>query len=240
VFCLRTKVEYKRVGAEPGEKSRNRTVHGTAMAYAKAGGYTYLITNAHNFGDDKIFTFGMTPGKNGINLTLDKLVKNKEHSTLVTNVFDKDKSDDIKVEPVARDKDLDIAIVRTKADIPVAKSYIKGLKVAPERGDDVYVIGFPRARFNATTKGVVSTPNHKYAGKRYDILDVTSTFGNSGSPYFFRRGAVLYFGGVVRAIMPYPRSNATNFTMGIPFKRLSKLLYGSVSPVGRQGGDKKK
>ncbi|HII71198.1 TPA: hypothetical protein HA265_00405, partial [Candidatus Woesearchaeota archaeon] len=97
------------------------------------------------------------------------------------------------------------------------------------RGDEAYILGYPKALVRAQTKGIVAEPGFKASdGSRYDALDVTGTFGNSGSPYFIRRGKTLYWAGTVGALIPHRESHTSLFMLGIPIRQYKDLL----TPVG--------
>jgi len=239
VYCVRTRTEYALDGAPEGTPTVSQAGHGTAFAYGRRDGHVYLVTNAHVVDDPETFReVEMVPGPGGFAVVVNTYTKVGEHTYLVDNVSDDDPSDDIEVEEVAKDDALDIAVIRTDSDIHVAGSYVRETGMHAHLGEDVYVVGYPRGRFSAVTRGMVSHPDFvDEDGERLDVLDVTSTFGNSGSPYFVRRGGTLYWAGTMGKIMPYRGNSATMFTLGTPLRLYSGLLDDVPAAAAPDAGD---
>ena len=224
VHCVKTASGYVKEGTS--EAPDIKKGYGTAFAYAYDGTYTYLLTNVHVVSQpESVAMFGIEPKPTGgWSIVANKYKKVSEKSTLVDGVDDENEKDDIALETVAKNKDLDIAIVRAKKKLHVSRSYITDYSILPVVGDEVYVTGFPRGLFKAATKGMVSHPDIVVDKEHLDIIDVTSTFGNSGSPYFIRRGENLYWAGTVGKVLTYKNTSATLFTIGTPIRSYYKML----------------
>ncbi|MBN1543873.1 trypsin-like peptidase domain-containing protein [Candidatus Woesearchaeota archaeon] len=235
VHCVRTVAEYRLDGAPEGAPTETRTGHGTALAYAYRGGYTYLVTNVHVVDDpERITEVELVPGPGGLAIVLNTYTKVSERTTLVADAGDTDDSDDILVEEVAKDAELDIAVVRTPQRLTISDSYVADRSITPCLGEEVYVVGYPRGRFSAVTRGVISHPDYfdPEDNEHLDVIDITSTFGNSGSPYFVRRGDQLYWAGVMGQIMTYRGTPVTLFTLGTPIRAFAGLLDRTEPAVG--------
>lgn|GEM_PF-3829505 len=227
VHCVRTVAEYRLDGAPEGAPTERRVGHGTAFAYAYHDGYTYLVTNAHVVDDpDQITDVELVPGPGGLAIVINTYTKFSERTALVADANDSNEADDIVVEEVAKDAELDIAIVRTPQRLSVSGSYVADRSITPHVGEEVYVVGYPRGRFSAVTRGIVSHPDYfdPEDNEHLDVIDITSTFGNSGSPYFVRRGDQLYWAGIMGQIMTYRNTPVTLFTLGTPIRTFADLL----------------
>jgi len=231
VRCLRSKALYLLdiESASPAPPTKSRTGHGTAFAYMHKGGYTYLITNTHVVQDPEelveiTLSPGPEPGTAGISVS--RYLKIAQVNQLVDDASDDDDSDDIDLEVVATNEELDIAVVKTRSFIPNFGAYLVDTGIEPEVGEEVYVVGYPRGRYSAVTRGIIAHPDHidDDDGEHLDILDVNSTFGNSGSPYFVRRGGALYWAGIMGKISTYPESRSTMFTLGTPISTFADML----------------
>ncbi|MBW2964238.1 S1C family serine protease [Candidatus Woesearchaeota archaeon] len=236
VHCIRQTVEYRKAGAAPGSPTETKTWFGTAFAYTKRDGYTYLVTNHHVVDSPKeIPILKIMPGV----LTIDNYVKVSEKLELVDDRHDTKKEDDIAVEKVDSTKVPDAAVIRTRSNLYVASSYIRDDTIRPKRWEDAYVVGFPAAMFQNGTKGIVSQPGYAWPKEGIvDVLDLHVLGGNSGSPYFIRRGNDLYWGGIIEAHMG---GNGSALTIGVPLREFSGMLTKySQSPVVVPRGDAKK
>jgi S1-C subfamily serine protease len=234
VYCVRTKTEYMLEGAPEGTPPVVKSGHGTAFAYERRDGYTYLVTNVHVVDDpEKLQEIEITPAPGGFAIALKTYVKVSERTYLVDNAGDENALDDIEVDEVSKNSELDIAVIRTSKAVHVADSYVRDTSISPHLGEEAFVAGYPRGRFSAVTRGMVSHPDFvDEDGEHLDIIDVTSTFGNSGSPYFIRRGDRLYWAGTMGKIMPYRESSATMFTLGTPLRLYADMLDDVPQPSG--------
>ncbi|NQU78663.1 trypsin-like peptidase domain-containing protein [Candidatus Woesearchaeota archaeon] len=232
VHCVRTRTEYQRDSAEPDSPTRVRTGHGTAFAYMQRDGYTYLVTNEHVVTDPKTITVAEIVPSDGSN-SIQRAQYNRlgnSSSILVDNGADDNSSDDIDVEVVATDTDLDIAIIRTRTNLHVSTSYHRDNSFRAEMGDEVFITGYPQGWELAATRGVVSNPSHESDdGEQLQLLDVTGTFGNSGSPYFVRRGSELYWAGTMGKGRMYRQSRVTMFILGTPISEFNSMLDGGAT-----------
>lgn len=218
IFCIRTDADY-----EPKKEYQS---HGTAFAYMYKDGYTYLFTNSHNVSPpEQSAAISFEKGPEGIKLKFQLYKKKSQKVNIVDNKFDSNKEDDLRLEIFNNNKELDVAILRTKQKLPVSTAYLRNDQIKPRLGEDIHIIGYPKGLFKTHTKGSVAKQQLKHKQEEYQVLDITSTFGNSGSPYFLKRNSDLYLGGVVTAIIPYTESNATLLTLGVPLKKFSHLLY---------------
>lgn len=236
VHCIRQTVEYRKAGAAAGDPTETKIWHGTAFAYTKRDGYTYLVTNHHVVDSPKEMPIlKIMPGA----LTIENYVKVSEKLELVDDKNDKKKDDDILVEKVDSTKVPDAAVIRTRSNIYVASSFIRDDTIRPKRWEEAYVVGFPAAMFQNGTKGIVSRPGYDWPGEgTVDVLDLHILGGNSGSPYFIRRGNTLYWGGIVEATMS---DRGSALSIGVPLREFSGMLAKySHSPVVVPRGDGKK
>ncbi|MBW2996780.1 serine protease [Candidatus Woesearchaeota archaeon] len=230
VHCLRVTAEYKLEGSPEGAGINSYSVHGSAFAYAKKDGYTYIITNAHiatreDEIKEKFPVLNATP--DGVEVKIEERVHKKQSETakIVTNKFDTRDADDIELELVVADKANDVAILRTKTDLHVSDRYILDKDFKPEVNDKVLLLGYPGNYHPLATEGRVSHLNYVISnGQTFTTLDVNSAFGSSGSPYFIQRGDKLYWAGLFVRIMPYERTKVPLFELGIPLNKFADLL----------------
>jgi S1-C subfamily serine protease len=237
--CLRIHSKYKMEGASQLGLTKEGGGHGTAFAYTRKDGYTYLVTNAHVVHEpETISDVAVVPSpKTGEpEVVINTYVLEKKTLSLVTNEFDTDTSDDMAVEEVKVDKEKDIAILRTKEKLPVSENYATLGDVKPRVGDEVYVIGYPESYFPAVTRGVMSNPGHEFARiNMVDLTDAMATRGSSGSPYFIRRGDQLYWAGLVRGMFTYGQTPITMFSVAAPMNTFEDMLINPES-AGKQEG----
>lgn len=221
VHCVRSESVYRRVGKgeQPTLKKKG---YGTAFAYKNEDGETYLTTNHHVVASpDSFHRFENRPG---YGIVLSRYAKISERHTLVDNALDKEPEDDINVDKVRQDKDLDIAILKSPKELYVSDRFVFDSSINPRRGEEAYILGFPKALVQAQTRGVIAQQGFEGYEKKYDALDVNGTFGNSGSPYFVRRGKNLYWAGTVGALIAHRNSATSLFMLGIPLRQYAGLL----------------
>lgn len=243
VYCVRVDTEYKSDFSSkenPIPNKKKRWV-GTAFAYKYENGYTYFLTNAHVLRKpQKIIDAIKLKTPFGPFITLQSYTKINEKIVLVDNGRDNDPSDDIVIEEVEKNALLDIAVIRAKGRSYVSNSYIPDENFVPNIADQVYVVGFPEGAFSTVTKGNVSKVKQKFAkGRENIVLDITSTFGSSGSPYFIQRGNKLYLGGLVSSVYTYGRTRVTMFTLGVPLNKFYSMIKSVALDAGVGGGIKK-
>lgn len=226
VRCVRTRTTYA-PRDNPAGPVRVRRSHGTAFAYERRDGYTYMVTNVHVMEDPEEVVIPDISVEGG-SLVINRVTYRRVGSsigTLVDNGSDDDSSDDIPVEVVARNPDLDIAVIRTRHDLHISDRFIRDDGFSPEINDELYVIGFPQGWQRTVTRGSVANPYHVDDGEDLNIMDVTATYGNSGSPYFIRRGEDLFWAGTMGQGRLYnDLSRVTLFILGTPIRAFYDML----------------
>ncbi len=223
-FCLVHTTKYKLEDAPEGTPLFDDWTNGTAFAYAQKDGYTYLVTNNHLVVDqlDKRIELMPIP-KSKIPMLL---IYNKveEKISLAKNLKKKDSPNNIKVEIVAQDKENDIAIIRTKEKLYVSDNYLIDPNFQPQLEDELFLLGFPQGAGPYLTKGNITQLDQDYKGKIHTAMDITSTFGNSGSPYFIRRGDKLHWAGLYKVIWTHVNTKIPLLVYGVPIKDFTDLL----------------
>ena len=140
-YCTRNVAVYECLSyASDGSVRRARrtvTLHGTAFAYRKQSGDTWLLTNDHVGAwpvvtDDQHVVDGVSPGCKRVSETL----------TLVDDEHDSYGKDDISVTRVVTDPELDIAVLKARADLQVMPWKI-GHSAGIRERNLVEVRGFP-------------------------------------------------------------------------------------------------
>jgi S1-C subfamily serine protease len=235
VHCVRQTVEYRKDGAPATDLAETKVWYGTAFAYTKRDGYTFLVTNHHVIDSPKQIPVLKIAGGA---ISLDMYVKASEKLELVDDKDDAKKDDDVLVEKVFSEKVPDVGIVRTRSNLYVASSFIRDETIRPERWEEAYVVGFPAAKFKSGSRGVVSRPGYSWPGEgTVDVLDITVLGGNSGSPYFVRRGNTLYWAGIIEASMG---GGGAALTLGVPLREFGgNLAKYATSTAGVRGDGKK-
>jgi serine protease Do len=104
----------------------------------------------------------------------------------------------------------DIAFLKVKQefDVPELK-----LEMTINRGEKVYVAGFPFGMPFTVTEGVVSAPSQLMSGKNYVQTDAAVNPGNSGGPVFNASGAVI-------GMTTSKFNNADNMGFAVPISML--------------------
>ncbi|MBW3000038.1 serine protease [Candidatus Woesearchaeota archaeon] len=200
IYCIRTKTTYKNLldrKMEPMEYSK----HGTGFVFAEKDGWYYIITNQHVVdGDNNILGEDDVDDIDSMFMALFSLYeKSGEKTTIVDYKGDKKPGDDIELEEVVKSEELDVAILRTKKKLHVAKGYEIGNPSELRYGDTIYTVGFPFGSVKALTKGIISNPGDNLpnaAENENKIIDTTYWAGNSGSPYFVMKDNKLYWVGI--------------------------------------------
>lgn len=183
-FCVRNTVVYECLSyAADGtvRRTRRRGVqHGTAFAYKQDNGTTLLLTNEHvaewpAVTPDARTVDGVPPGCKRVSESL----------KIVDNENDAYEADDVALQRVVADPQLDAAVLRAKATLPVLPWKV-GRSAGLHERDAVEVRGFPLGAFAATNVGkVVSAFQHDDEGQwDHDdfVVDALLSNGNSGSP----------------------------------------------------------
>ncbi|HEX9101543.1 MAG TPA: S1C family serine protease, partial [Polyangia bacterium] len=183
-FCVRNTVVYECLSyAADGSVRRTRRTgvqHGTAFAYKQDSGTTLLLTNEHvaewpAVTSDARTVEGVPAGCKRVSESL----------KIVDNENDAYAADDVALARVVADPQLDAAVLRARATLPVLPWKI-GRSAGLHERDAVEVHGFPLGAFHATNEGkVVSAFQHDDEGAwDHDdfVIDALLSNGNSGSP----------------------------------------------------------
>ncbi len=202
-------------------QKRRATTHGTAFAYRQQGGDTLLLTNDHvaewpAVTDEQHKVEGVPLGCKRVSDTL----------RLVDNESDDYDLDDIVLQRVAADPQLDAAVLRAKAALPLLPWKVGRSSALRER-NVVEVRGFPLGAFRATNMGkVISAYDHDdYHEWDHDdfVIDALLSPGNSGSPVLARscKSGELELVGIYHA--GYSEGSALNVVVGID--QIRELMY---------------
>ena len=198
VYCIRNTAVYgKSMYTDDGkslEINAQGASWGTAYAFKRQDGFTYLLTNYH-----VIFNSLIGGWDREAKLTKEKL-------EVVDNIRDDFKEDDIPLELVASAPEKDVALIRTKAELPFYEPQILVRDSLKER-DKTILIGYPLGETKTVTEGIVGNvydPDREYDRDmrvKMDhvdfIVDCASNPGNSGSPAFVIRNGEYYFEGLL-------------------------------------------
>ncbi len=182
--CVRTTAVYECLSYAPdGSVRRTKQTaiaHGTAFAFKKKDGETYLLTNHHvsewpAVTDDDHAVAGVAPGCKRVSDAL----------RIVDSEKDAYEGDDVALTRVVNDPALDVAVVKTRATIPVMPWRI-GRSAALRDRNVVEVRGYPLGAFKATVEGRVTNTYDHDDFKDWDhddfVVDAQLSGGNSGSP----------------------------------------------------------
>ncbi|HEY2747463.1 MAG TPA: serine protease [Polyangia bacterium] len=183
-FCVRNAVVYECLSyAADGSVRRSRrqsVAHGTAFAYRQEAGSTLLFTNEHVAEWPAV-----TPDAKAVDGVPAGCKRVSEKLSIVDNEEDAYEADDVPLTRVVADVQLDAAVLRAKATLPVLPWKV-GRSAALHERDAVEVRGFPLGAFAATNVGkVVSAFQHDDEGQwDHDdfVIDALLSNGNSGSP----------------------------------------------------------
>jgi S1-C subfamily serine protease len=183
-FCVRSSAVYECPSYAPdGSLRRTRRKvqsHGTGFGFRHQGGETLLVTNDH-VSEWPAVTEAERPAE-------DVPVGCKRVSSaarIVDDEADAYERDDVPLARVVTDPQLDVAILRAKATLPVLPWKI-GRSAGLRERNVVDVRGFPLGALRANNVGkVISTYNHDDAHDwDHDdfVIDALLSPGNSGSP----------------------------------------------------------
>src|SRR5579871_1331551 len=183
-YCVRNTAVYECLsyGADGAVRRdrRRATLHGTAFAYKKQGGDTLLLTNDHVAAWPAV-----TDAQHTIDGVPSGCKKISESLTLVDDEHDAYALDDVPLTRVVTDPQLDVAVLKARADLQVMRWKVGHSAGLTER-DVVEVRGFPLGAFRATNVGtVISAHDHDDQGDwDHDdfVIDALLSAGNSGSP----------------------------------------------------------
>lgn len=216
-YCARNTAVYECLSyGQDGavRKERKKVVlHGTAFAYKRQGQDTYLLTNDHvavwpSVTDPQHVVSGVPSGCKRVSETL--ALVDDEHDT-----YDRD---DVSLTRVVSDPGLDVAVLKTRADLHVLPWKIGHSAYLRER-NVVEVRGFPLGAFRATNVGkVVSARDHDdYGDWNHDdfVVDALLSSGNSGSPVLAVSSATGEYELVGVFHAGYTEGSALNVVVGI-------------------------
>ncbi len=211
VVCVRLTVQYE--AARPNAKGTAETkMSGTGFVFDYDGRYSYIITAEHVVDISHTLKGMAKCGKKGTPCTSMFLPVAAEYS-VVDNREDNDSSNDISLELIAADVEHDIAILRTETELPVAHSYYVGNAESLHIGEDAYSIGYPAGEMRLVVSGIVSNTDNNINGlKDRKVLNLSMDSGQSGSPYFVKRGDKYYLMGICQATF---RVQGRSFAAGI-------------------------
>jgi serine protease Do len=159
---------------------RRAVLHGTSFAYKRQGADTFLLTNDHVAAWPAV-----TDAQHKVEGVPSGCKKVAETLALVDDEHDSYGRDDVPVTRVATDPQLDVAVLKTQANLQVMPWKIGHSARLRER-NAVEVRGFPLGAFRATNAGtVISAHDHDDWGDwDHDdfVVDALLSSGNSGSP----------------------------------------------------------
>jgi serine protease Do len=216
-YCIRTTAIYEcpSYGADGSlRRARQRVVaHGTGFGYRQQSGETLVVTNQHvaewpAVTDADHSVEGVPAGCKRVSDSL----------RIVESERDAYERDDIPLTRIVADPQLDIAVLRAKAALPVVPWKI-GHSASLRERNVVDVRGFPLGVLRANNVGkVVSAYDHDDQ-RDWDhddfVIDALLSHGNSGSPVFAIscRTGEFELVGVYHA--RYDSSSALNVVIGI-------------------------
>jgi S1-C subfamily serine protease len=216
-FCIRTMATYECPSyASDGTLRRSRikvVAHGTGFGFRQQGADTLLVTNEHvaewpAVTSEEHAVEEVPPGCKLVSNTL----------AIVDDEKDEYPRDDVPLTRVVSDAELDVAVLRAKATLPVVPWKV-GRSAALRERNVVDVRGFPLGVLRANNVGkVVSAYDHDEDGTwDHDdfVVDALLSPGNSGSPVFAVscRTGEFELVGVYHAA--YARGSALNVVIGI-------------------------
>ena len=183
-YCVRNTATYECLsyGADGNvRKTRKRAVmHGTAFGYKQSSGETLLLTNQHvaewpAVTDDEHTVDGVPLGCKKVSDTI----------RVVDSESDAYERDDVSLQRVVSDSQLDIAVLKAHATLPILPWKI-GRSASLRERNVVEVRGFPLGAFQATNVGKVISAFDHDSYKEWDhddfVVDALLSSGNSGSP----------------------------------------------------------
>ncbi|MBI5608851.1 MAG: serine protease [Deltaproteobacteria bacterium] len=183
-YCLRSTATYDCLAyGQDGtvrHKRHEKTAHGTAFAYRRSGGDTFLATNEH------VVTWPLVTSDDTPVDDVPMGCKRIDSGLrIVTGEGDRDERDDVPLTLVLADSLLDVAVLRTRAALTVMP-YPIGRSANLKVGNVVTIQGYPLGVMETTNTGkVINTADHDTANDRDHldfVVDAPLSPGNSGSP----------------------------------------------------------
>lgn len=202
-----------------------RTGFGSGFAFRKIGDFNYILTAKHVLeGSSNAKYVRENPlGRMEIE---SKILKDDYY--LVDNRFDKDPSDDIKLEVILKSKNKDYGMLRTKDGLYISDKIIIDPNTQPKLMETIYNIGFPLGFYERSVSGKISAIDIKLNNQTNDIANMSQEPGISGSPYFFIRpnkndNNQIYFGGIV--VGGYTSPNGKGSKNEVRLVSVSQMKY---------------
>ncbi len=183
-YCLRSTAVYDCLAyGQDGSvrhKRHEKTAHGTAFAYRRSGGDTFLVTNEH------VVTWPLVTSDDTPVDDVPMGCKRVDSGLrIVAGEGDRDDRDDVPLTLVLADSLLDVAVLRTRAALTVMP-YPIGRSANLKVGNVVTIQGYPLGVMETTNTGkVINTADHDTANDRDHldfVVDAPLSPGNSGSP----------------------------------------------------------
>jgi serine protease Do len=216
-YCIRTSAVYECPSYAPDgtlRRTRRKVVaHGTGFGYRRQGGETLLVTNDHvaewpAVTDDEHPADDVAPGCKRVSDSL-KIVENER---------DAYERDDVALTRVVADPQLDIAVLRANAPLPIIPWKIGRSAILRER-NAVDVRGFPLGVLRANNVGKVVSAYEHDEDRDWDhddfVIDALLSSGSSGSPVFAISCKTGEFELVGVYHAGYTRASALNVVIGI-------------------------
>jgi S1-C subfamily serine protease len=216
-FCVRNTAVYECLSyASDGSVRRTRrsaVAHGTAFAYRSDNGSTLLMTNEHVAEWPQV-----TAATNAVDGVPAGCKRVSQTLAIVDGESDSYETDDIALTRVVSDPQLDAAILRAKAALPLLPWKI-GRSASLRERNVIETRGFPLGAFAATNVGKVISAFDHDDEKDWDhddfVIDALLSPGNSGSPVLAVscKTGELELVGVFHA--GYERGSALNVVVGV-------------------------
>lgn len=158
--------------------------YGTAFAFRRKNGKTYLTTNRHVVFSKPLIKIS----KNFFGIEQQRIFRLLKTSySLVDNGKDKKTDDDINVEisTVSKDKEIDLAVLKTDTNLYLSKQYKIDFNKDNKSLERVLIVGFPHVAYKGLFFGRIASKDAELGNLNLrTVIDGTGTFGSSGSPYF--------------------------------------------------------
>jgi serine protease Do len=185
-FCIRTTAVYECpfYGADGSLRRRRRTVtaHGTGFVIRRDGADSLVVTNEHVAQWPAV-----TDGDHRVEGVPEGCKRVSDSLRIVDDEADTYERDDIPLLRVVVDPQLDVAVLRAKAALPVLPWKI-GHSAALRERNAVDVRGFPLGVIRTTNVGKVTSAYQHDHEREWDhddfVVDAQLSSGNSGSPVF--------------------------------------------------------
>lgn len=245
VYCIRSKVTYG-VEGDDDKTEIESTGHGSGFAYRRTGGDTYLITNHHVIGKKEFTKLVIEQekddkGKPIIKVKFKRFIRKSLEITIVDSYLDRNSKNDIPLDLVYDTPYPDLAVLRTKKEIKDGEisQLSQGIKLLDSSyfgnsdtlkfGEPAYLIGYPMGSFLVVNGGTIGNPGKKYPeGQPVEdhnvLLDLTANPGNSGGPFFVKRGNDYYWMGIVEGVYPNSWGESSHVNSAIKVNDVRKVV----------------